>query len=611
MNKKMLLLLIIALIFSVSCKKEKKTVSDDISDEDLLVLDEDTVDSETVQDESDPLADDYPDEVTDSQETDSEDIDETADEDTFVPLRFYVNVNAAGANTGLSWENAFTKLQDAIDSADEGYEIWVAKGTYKPDRIVNEIPPVSNSGNEVNERFFHFSLKDKVAVIGGFAGNETEKDLRDWVKNKTVLSGDLDNSGDLSSGDAYNVMLNINIFEDAVLNGFIITGGNADYSLSPGVDLHLNQGGGINNRSTANPTIRNCVFKGNSALIAGGAMANLKSHPQIYDSVFEENLSARGAALSNNNSSPYVQNTVFRNNFAEDGYGGAVFNNGKSRGLFIDCSFINNAANDGGAMNNTVDSGVTVAGSLFSGNTANNGGAVSNSQSSPYFSDSVFENNAASVGGGAIENFSNANPKIVNCIFKNNSATGMSSGGAILTNTGSPIVVSSLFYKNTAYSGGAVANTDSSGYFISSTFVNNSATGQFGYGGGMHNHINSDSFVTNCIFYFNSSENEGNEIFNNSSDPVIANSNIQNSFFDTVWDDSLGVNGLGNFETDPEFKNILHFDFSLKNSSPCIDKGTNAPFETGGLAISFQEDLAGNERISNDTADVGAYEYQQ
>ncbi|HPY13411.1 MAG TPA: hypothetical protein PLD55_01660, partial [bacterium] len=271
MNKKMLLLLLIALIFSVSCKKEKKPVSDDISDEDLLVFDEDTVDSETVQDESDPLIDEEEsDDLSDEGLTDSDE--DISDEDTFVPLRFYVNLNATGANTGLSWKDAFVKLQDAIDLAEEGYEIWVAKGTYKPDRVVREITPVSNPGDEGYERFFHFSLKDKVAVLGGFTAGETEKDQRDPAENETILSGDIDEIAGLSSGDAYNVMLNINIYEDTVLDGFTITGGNADYSLSPGVDLYPNQGGGINNRSTANPTIRNCIFKGNYALIAGGAM---------------------------------------------------------------------------------------------------------------------------------------------------------------------------------------------------------------------------------------------------------------------------------------------------------------------------------------------------
>ncbi|HQO92889.1 MAG TPA: choice-of-anchor Q domain-containing protein, partial [bacterium] len=67
----------------------------------------------------------------------------------------------------------------------------------------------------------------------------------------------------------------------------------------------------------------------------------------------------------------------------------------------------------------------------------------------------------------------------------------------------------------------------------------------------------------------------------------------------------------GNFETDPLFTDMLYLDFSLKSPSPCIDKGTNAPFETGGMAVSFSEDLDGNERISNGIADVGAYEYQK
>jgi hypothetical protein len=414
----------------------------------------------------------------------------------------------------------------------------------------------------------------------------------------------------LSDLDAYNVILNINIYDDSLIDGFVITGGNANYELQPGVDLHPKQGGGMNNRSTANVTIRNCTFKGNYGFIGGGAMANLKSHPQIYDSVFQENTGTRGGAIRNVSASPYVQNTVFNNNSAENGYGGAVFNNDKSRGFFVDCTFSDNIAETGGAISNSVDSAITVSGTLFSANTAGNGGAISNSQSNPLITFSVFENNSAGIfGGGAIENFSDASPKIINSIFRNNSATLNAKGGAILFNSGIPIVINSLFYGNSGYSGGAVSSLSSSGFFINNTFYGNHAAGQFGYGGGIFNEVGSDHKITNCIFYQNLSDHEGSQIYNSSSIPIISYSDIQDSFTNDIWDSSLGTNSGGNFSADPVFKDIGNEDFSLKNSSPCIDKGTNEPFESGGIAVSYQEDILGNPRISNTTVDVGAYEY--
>jgi len=46
----------------------------------------------------------------------------------------YVDDDAAGANNGSSWANAFNYLQDALEVAESGDEIRVAQGTYKPDR---------------------------------------------------------------------------------------------------------------------------------------------------------------------------------------------------------------------------------------------------------------------------------------------------------------------------------------------------------------------------------------------------------------------------------------------------------------------------------------------
>ena len=61
-------------------------------------------------------------------------------------------------NNGSSWTDAFTDLQDGIDLAVSGIEVWVAEGTYVPG----------------SSRADSFVPKNGVRVFGGFAGGETD-----------------------------------------------------------------------------------------------------------------------------------------------------------------------------------------------------------------------------------------------------------------------------------------------------------------------------------------------------------------------------------------------------------------------------------------------------
>lgn len=85
----------------------------------------------------------------------------------------YVDARATGAGNGASWADAFTKVQPALNAAQSGDQVWVAAGRY-----------VEN-----------ITLKNGVALYGGFAGTETELGQRNWVVNETILDGNQAGSG--------------------------------------------------------------------------------------------------------------------------------------------------------------------------------------------------------------------------------------------------------------------------------------------------------------------------------------------------------------------------------------------------------------------------------
>src|SRR5262245_12190804 len=66
----------------------------------------------------------------------------------------YVKWDATGANDGTSWENAFTRLQSALDRR----EVWVARGTYRPTDGTGGVDP--------NLAF----VVRNTHILGGFAG---------------------------------------------------------------------------------------------------------------------------------------------------------------------------------------------------------------------------------------------------------------------------------------------------------------------------------------------------------------------------------------------------------------------------------------------------------
>ncbi len=280
---------------------------------------------------------------------------------TVLPVVFHVDDSAAGSNDGTSWNNAFTSLVTALNHAVAGQEIHVAGGIYKP--------------TLATDRSVSFALKNGVALMGGYAGaGAANSDMRDIVRYRTVLSGDIGVAGD-NSDNSYHVVVGSGTDGTAALDGFTISAGNASE------DAPYDAGGGMFNDS-GSPTVSNCTFSRNSADNSGGGMYNSNSSLTLINCAFDENTTAfgNGGAMYNDNSSTHLSGCAFTANRANDqivvsdaGWycGGAICNIGSSAHASmtaINCTFTANSTigTGGGILN--MSSALTLANCAFVAN---------------------------------------------------------------------------------------------------------------------------------------------------------------------------------------------------------------------------------------------------
>lgn len=238
----------------------------------------------------------------------------------------YVKADATGANNGSSWVDAFSSLQDALTIAATGDEIWVAQGTYTPDK---------GGGQLAGDRTASFQLKSGVALFGGFVGHEVQRQERQRAVYPTLLSGDIGVGGE-ASDNAYHVVTATDADATAILDGFIITAGNANGDALDGFGGGVfNEGGSptfINLRFLGNaalngaalynrngaPLIVNTVFSGNTAAVSGGAVYNEQSNPTFTNVTLSGNTAPTGAGIYNQDSSPLIANSILWGNTVGD-----------------------------------------------------------------------------------------------------------------------------------------------------------------------------------------------------------------------------------------------------------------------------------------------------
>ncbi len=223
----------------------------------------------------------------------------------------YVDLRANGANNGSSWNDAYNYLQKALTVAQAGDEIRVAQGVYKPGL----------------DHLSSFRPKSGLVIKGGYAGvSQSHPDNRNINMYETVLSGDI-NGDDIEIVDPCDLLNHPSRAENsyhvlwisngtAMLDGFTVTGGNANY----GTNEHL-WGGGLL-QIGGSLIITNCKFTNNSAASIGGAMV---LHPSA---------SGFGAVITN---------CIFNHNYTR-GYGGAIWSDYGWLISVSNCTFVENSS---------------------------------------------------------------------------------------------------------------------------------------------------------------------------------------------------------------------------------------------------------------------------
>ena len=278
--------------------------------------------------------------------------------------RIFVDITkiAAPIQNGNSWATAYGNLQTGLSAAavvvvSAPVEVWVAQGTYKP--------------TTTTTRTIYFEIPNNVKVYGGFAGTENALNDHNFRTNQTILSGELGDPA-IITDNTYHVLTFDGSSINTVLDGFIITRGNANLDPKTGVGISLN---------IINSPIN--ISRGGGIFITNGAS------PVIANNVFTENYAVEGAGIfAENNSSPTITGCKFIGNRATFGSGVYLLN--QSNAMIVNSLFSGNRAN--GAIYNNVSSPI-ITNCTISGNGGNNA-AIFNSASQPIIKNSIIWGNA-------------------------------------------------------------------------------------------------------------------------------------------------------------------------------------------------------------------------
>ena len=250
------------------------------------------------------------------------------------PSADYTNEIKAGRLKG--------SIQDAIDAASDGDIIVVQEGTY----------------------FENINFRGKNIVLTSTDPNNPD------IVAATIIDGQQRGSVvTFVTGEEPN----------CVLNGFMITNGNAEWGggiccrSNPTIanciisDNRGEYGGGMYGGSVGGTIITNCTFSRNVASISGGGILLEGDYPTLTKCTFVENSARYGGGLhGSGNPLLTLTNCIFSNNSAV-WYGGGIYQN-VGYPVLTNCVFYKNSAGHGGGGMYAFDCSTVLTNSIVFGN---------------------------------------------------------------------------------------------------------------------------------------------------------------------------------------------------------------------------------------------------
>ncbi|MHC4721096.1 MAG: right-handed parallel beta-helix repeat-containing protein [Planctomycetota bacterium] len=486
------------------------------------------------------------------------------------PVIIYVDENAAGANNGTSWLNAFVDLQEGLAIAQSGDEIWVAQGTYYPSELTDPCDPRSAT----------FQLIDGVALYGGFAGTEDpctfDLDDRDFATNESVLSGDLD-ADDVIGGTGTAIPADNCGDSEPIFIGFTYEGSTEGatndgsstcspssntqdvwYVYTPTVDRSISisttgsslsisvhsdcPGSKENELACSNPPHDDASLN----VIVGNTYYIRVSQLYSYNPVsFVMRLMSNGENCYHVVTGSGTNETAILNGFTVTGgyanvprynsseewpsnsCGGGIYNQSSSPTV-TKCTFrANFAIGDGGGMANRHSSRPIVTNCTFYGNFSGDdgGGMYSTIESNAVIMNSVFNNNHTGDNGGGVYFSKQSNVTISGCTFTENTAS--MGGGVYCQKVSSPLVTNNTISSNSSiWRGGGIGCEDSSLFTIQSNIITANTSG--GVGGGIYTD-NSELNIIENIITSNTANSRGGGIWVDDSTANISKNTFKNN----------------------------------------------------------------------------------
>lgn len=350
----------------------------------------------------------------------------------------------------------------------------------------------------------------------------------------------------------------------AVLSGFSISHGYAE------------NGGGIKCINNSNPKMIGLCIMTNFAYVNGGGIYSHNSNPTLENVTIDSNGASNngGGIYCCSNSSIIISNSSILENTVNE-FGGGIYCE-DSTILFTNVTIKNNM-------------------SILQG-----GGLFFTNNSTSVLTDVILKYNEVYGLGGGICGMNNSDLELINARIESNYAI---MGGGIYCEDSDLILKNILISENDAeLDGGGIYSKESNSIITNVTISENHITEN---GGGIY-FWNSNPSLVNCILWNDSTNEIYFRVDSNPNTITISYSDIQDGEAGIVTYNGI-VNWLdGNIDLNPIFLGSGDHDFSLQDSSPCINAGSP---DTTGLNLP-EYDLTGSYRIFGGRIDMGAYENQ-